>query len=149
MSETITKPEAAPAPDEAPIMSPEAILTSDHRRREWITLKVGRCCVWELSVPEMTQITERASRPKIDPRGGMDPGESMLWQICLSCYDGDGDGARRIFDAGNPTHVKAIMSLGSHDAKRLMATIAQVNGASEVEVEALEDFLPAPPARTA
>jgi hypothetical protein len=123
-----------------PILNPEALLQEEQRRREWITLKSGRVCVWELSVPELMQITEKSQRPRIDPRGGMDPTESVLWQIMLSLFDGDGDGAKRIFDPQNPQHAKAVFRMGAQDFKRIMEVIARVNGSDEVELEALRAF---------
>jgi hypothetical protein len=122
------------------ILSPAALLAEDHRRREWVRLKMGRVCIWELSVPELMMIADRASRPAIDKRGGMDPGESALWQILLSCYDGEADGAKRIFDHGNGEHIKAVYSLGAQDFRKLMEAIAAVNGMEEAELSALQDF---------
>src|SRR3712207_4591902 len=69
------------------------------RRCEWVSLTHGDVCVRAMTVSELLQIQDRAQRPKIDPRGGIDPGWSALLQVALSCYDGEGEDAEPIWPA--------------------------------------------------
>lgn len=110
---------------------------ASQRRREWVSLPSGDICIWELTVADSTQIVERAARPEIDPRGGCSPAKSVAMQILLSCYDGEEDGAGRIFEERD---LAAIYALPFGEFDLLLQAINRVNGKSATELERLRDF---------
>lgn len=110
------------------------------RRFEWVSLDAGDICIRELTVKETIALTERSSRPSIDPRGGVDPGEAVLWQILLSCYDGEGDDARPIFSDTEPADIRTIYGLRAEEFNRLLMAINRVNGQDATEADLLRDF---------
>lgn len=108
-------------------------------RSEWVTLDYGEVLVREMTVQESQVLAERAARPAIDPRGGLDPGESVLWQVILSCYTSDEPNAERVFSE-SAEDVKIIMGLRLDEFNRLMRAIARVNGQDPTEAELMRDF---------
>ena len=126
--------------EELPILSPSGY----QRRREWVNLPGARVCIWELTMAEDSRILEYAQRPTIDPRGGYDRGEMALWQIALTCYNGAGADAERIW----PDHkVHEIRDLPERLAKPLLMAINKINGEDPEEEEVLRDFSAAAGAR--
>ena len=129
--------------DSEPILDPE-LLKQERRRFEWVTLpRLGRVCVRELLMSDSVQIADYSTRPADDPRGGTDRQESTLWQIALTCYNGDGPDAKRIFD---DHQVHLIRSLTLSEFTTLMTVINRVNGMEAEEVELVRDFFGAPEA---
>jgi hypothetical protein len=126
-----------------PVLTPSLILAENRRRKEWVELSFARLCVWEMTVLEITQMSSRAARPAIDPRGGVDPQEMLLWNIALSCYDGDGPEASRIFDPDKPADVRAIFALPLLEMHAINQAIARVNGTDEEAVGDLTEFIKA------
>ena len=113
-------------------------LAGDRRRREWVTLPdLGRVCVRSMTMSETITTVDLAVRPAIDPRGGVDRQELALWQIALSCYDGDGAEAKRLFD---DHQVHLIRNLTMEEYNRLIGAINRVNGQDATEAELLQDF---------
>lgn len=115
----------------------KAKLAHPNRRIERVELDAGEVWVKELTCAETAQLMERAARPKIDPRGGVDPAASVIWQIILSCYEGEDKDARRVFGDGDE-HL--LYNLRMEEMARLNAAINRVNGQSETEVQALTSF---------
>lgn len=110
------------------------------RRFEWVALDAGDICIRELTVRETIALTERSSRPSIDPRGGLDPGEAVLWQILFSCYDGETEDARRIFSDTDPEDVRTIYAMRAEEFNKILTAINRVNGQDATEAEILRDF---------
>lgn len=110
-----------------------------HLRREWVPLDAGDVCVVEMTAQAATTLSERASRPSIDPRGGLDPGESVLWQILLSTFYDDGAEAEPVFSE-TPADVKLIMDLRFEEFQALIQAINRVNGRDATEAEVMRDF---------
>lgn len=110
------------------------------RRSEWVALDAGDVCVREMTVQEAMTLTERAARPAIDKRGGMDPTEMVLWQILLSCYVDDSEDAARLFSENDPADIRVIYSLRFEEFGELMGAINRVNGKDATEVDLLRDF---------
>lgn len=123
---TIYRPSAEPAP----------------LRKEWVTLPGGDICVWELTVAESTRIIEKSERPAIDPRGGHNQGAMRVQQVAMSCYDGEQDGAKRIFSEAELLH---LYRMPLYQFELLVAATDRVNGKGAGEAELLEDFTPAAP----
>lgn len=115
------------------------------RRREWVAVPGFKVCVWELTMEEDQTILNNSQRPAIDPRGGYDRGEMALWQIALSCYNGDGDNAERIWP-DQKAHL--IRSLPERIGKPLLIAINRINGEDPEEEEILRDFSQATGARS-
>jgi hypothetical protein len=92
-----------------------------------------------MTAQEAMTLSERAQRPSIDPRGGLDPGESVLWQIILSTFFDDGEEAERVYSE-TPEDVKAIMDLRFEEFQLLMQAINRVNGRDAREAEVMRDF---------
>ncbi|HEY9014960.1 MAG TPA: hypothetical protein VIM84_07850 [Gemmatimonadales bacterium] len=111
------------------------------RRFEWVSLTHGDVCVRAMTVSELLQIQDRAQRPKIDPRGGLDPGWSALLQVALSCYDGEDEGARPIWPCS--LDLKSLSPIGRlpiQDFTAIIQAVQRVNGMEGSEVDALADF---------
>jgi hypothetical protein len=110
------------------------------RRFEWVELPEGEVCVWSMNMAEATQIAEQASRPKIDPRGGVDAAASGAWEVFFSCYSAEpGDPeARRVFP-----DVGIVYDLPWDDFQALIQAAMRVNGKDAETVESTGDFMPA------
>lgn len=108
-------------------------------RREPVTLDCGTIWVREMTCAEAMTLGERAARPSIDPRGGLDPGESVLWQIILSCYEDDSDEAPRLFTEA-PDDVRIVYGFRLEEFNELMQAVNRVNGRDASEVELMRDF---------
>ena len=117
----------------------QAARSRKNLRREKVTLDCGDVWVREMTCAEAMQLGERAARPAVDPRGGLDPGESVLWQILLSCYEDDSDDASRLFTEA-PDDVRIIYGLRLEEFNELMQAVNRVNGRDASEVELLRDF---------
>lgn len=109
-------------------------------RTEWVSTSCGRLCVRAMRMSEYFQLSERSQRPKIDPRGGVDTGEAVLWQIFLSCYQGEGPDDPPTFSADSAEDVRAIYSLSTQDGLLILGAINRVNGLDATEAELLRDF---------
>lgn len=109
-------------------------------RTEWVSTSCGRICVRAMRMSEYFQLSERSQRPKIDPRGGIDTNEAVLWQILLSCYQGEDPNAPPTFSADSPEDIRAIYSLKTQDGLKILGAINRVNGVDASEGELLRDF---------
>jgi len=109
----------------------------DRRRSEWVTLDAGRVCVVEMRASESLFVLEHASRPGAPQALAVDGQAVMLWQIVVSCYDGPGPQAKRIF---GPEDIPAIQRLRAAEWRRLLDTIERVNALSDTEAQATTDF---------
>lgn len=107
------------------------------RQKEWITLSGGDICLWALTMEEFSRIHDYSLRPPIDPRGGVDNKEAALWQIALSCYDGDGTDAERLWPDERVSEIKAMPA---HDFSDLMVAINRLNGRDATTEEVMRDF---------
>jgi hypothetical protein len=107
------------------------------RVREWVDLGDGEVCVWSMTAAEFIQLTDRATRPAIDPRGGVDTGALVLFQIIFSCYDGDEDNAKRIW---GDVDLVSVGSLKQGQVEDLLAAINRVNGKDASSEEITRDF---------
>lgn len=111
------------------------------RRCEWVSLTHGDICVRALTVAELLQIQDRAQRPKIDPRGGIDPSWSALLQVALSCYKGEEETAAPIWPCSlDMKSLGPISRLPIADFQKIMEAIQRVNGQDPEEIRLLEDF---------
>jgi hypothetical protein len=106
-------------------------------RKERVDTEAGVLWVWELMAGETALIAEYATRPDIDPRGGMDKGEAMVWYMALSCHKGEADNSPRFWP---DTDVWKINRLPERIFKPLWKAVQRVNGMSVTEEEALRDF---------
>ena len=132
MDET-TVQQQAPVFDVSRLENPE-------RQGEWVTLpRLGPVYVRELLMGESATISRYSTRPEV-AGGGTDREEAALWQIAFSCYDGEGEAARRLFP---DTRVHLIKHLKLSEFALLMETVNRVNGAAASEAEILRDFTPA------
>lgn len=107
-------------------------------KKEWIRLEGGRLCLWELTLATASLVYEYSARPSIDPRGGNDKGEAAIWEIALSCYDGEGSDAKRIWP---DEKVHEIRSLPERVCGPLLSAINRLNGKDPTEAEIREDFI--------
>ena len=105
-------------------------------------LRGGSLWVWELSFDELTKLARLATRPAIDPRGGVDEEEAMLWKIALSCYDGEEETAARVFP---DARVHQIRRIPEGDLDRINAAMNAVNSEGAREELRLRDFTPPGP----
>lgn len=108
-------------------------------RTERVQLAGGPVWVRAMSVSDAMHVTQKSERPAIDPRGGIDRGEALLWQVVVSCYY-DEEGAERVFSEQNPEDVRLIFSMPWDEFQRLLSVINRVNGQDPEEVELLRDF---------
>jgi hypothetical protein len=118
----------------------KAAASQAKRRGEWVDLDCGSIYALEMTVAESVQLAEKAARPSIDPRGGLDPGESVLWQILLGCYVDDSPDSPRLFSQESAADIKLIYSLPFAQFQLLMAAINRVNGRDAEEAELMRDF---------
>jgi hypothetical protein len=114
------------------------------RAKEWVTLEGGDVCVWALTVMEIMNLLEKASRPVIQgaPKefsGGVDSQEELLWKIILSTYESDEPGAKLVW-SGDQESLRQVFSLSLSEFTALAAAIQRVNGADPERIEALEAF---------
>lgn len=116
------------------------------REREWISLAGGDVCVWSMSAAEALQLADRAARPAIDPRGGHDPSALVLFQVIFSCYDGEEDDAKRIWQ---DVDLVSVGSLSQKDMEAILAAINRVNGKDAATDEVTRDFSIAAEGRSA
>lgn len=117
-----------------PIFNPKAAATAP-RRHEWVRLYAGRVCVQEMTAADTLFVLERAQR--LGAGHGISGTEIMLWQVVVSCYDGPGPEAKRIFEI---TDLAVVQGLRNSDWQRLQQAIERVNMLEDAEVAALEDF---------
>lgn len=106
-------------------------------RKERVETEAGYLWVWELMAGETALIAEYATRPEIDPRGGMDKGEAMVWYLALACHTGEKDDSPRFWSDAD---VWKITRLPERIFKPLWKAVQRVNGMSATEEEALRDF---------
>lgn len=111
------------------------------RQKQWIELRGGRLCVWEMTFEELGRLNQYAMRPAIDPRGGVDQIEAAIWRIALSCYESDTEDARRIWP---DERVAEIRRLPGSEINRLTEVLDALNGTGAAEEERLRDFTSAP-----
>lgn len=123
--------------DETPIFNPK-LPRADHRRGEWVELEDGRLYVREMNARDSLFVLEHSQRPAGPGQGmGLNLGSLQTWQIVVSCYNGEGPEARRIFDI---TDVEAIQSLRSAEWRKILDAVERVNALSDQEVSDLADF---------
>lgn len=113
-------------------------------RFEWVSLPAGDVCVREMRVAELVGLMELAARPKIDRRGGFDPGSSAVWQILYSCYMGEEPDAAPVWPH-NQEGMREVMALSMETFTAIMKAIQRVNGMADSEVEVLTGFFPTSP----
>lgn len=119
---------------------PEAI----ELRKERVPTEAGDLWVWELMAGETALIAEYATRPEIDPRGGMDKGEAMVWYMALSCHHGPEADSPRVWGDAD---VWKITRLPERVFKPIWRAVNRVNGMGAEEEEVLRDFTTATGAR--
>jgi len=112
-------------------------LKQAERRKEKIPLSAGDLWAWSLTAAEMMQVLEAAQRPKIDPRGGVDQGSAVLWQIVLSCHDGPEADAPLAFTTDD---FGLILGLPWDEFRLITQAINRVNGLDPTEAELMRDF---------
>ena len=115
------------------------------RKKEWVTLPGGDLCVWAMRMLEFSRVTDLSTRPPEDPRGGRDEKEFILWSIALSCYDGDGDDAQRIWP---DDRVRDLWELSATDFDAIWRAVNRVNGTDSTAEERLRDFTAATSGRS-
>lgn len=111
------------------------------RRKEWVELADGAgLWVWEMTAAESLTMGRNAERHPQDPRGpGIDGSESLLWQVMLSCYESDEEGAPRVFaDHMAP----AVYQLAHRDYRAILEAIARLNGTDSEGGAAVDHFTP-------
>lgn len=114
-------------------------------KKEWVEFPDGRSlCVWGLTAAQYATLKERAARSPGDPRGGEDPGVSILIQIVMSCYDGEGPEAKRIY---SELDLDKAGQLSFDEFLLVMGAINRVNGMDATVQELTRDFTRARPER--
>lgn len=112
------------------------------RRFEWASLFDGDVCLWELTVSEANQVAGWATRPSIDPRGGMDIGLVHSGLLVLSAHTAEPEDkkAERIF-----ADIEQVLGMPHAEFRVLLETADRVNGKGmEAEAEAKAFFNAAP-----
>jgi hypothetical protein len=111
---------------------------------EWVTLSQGQLCVRELSAADKLFVMERSQRPTAPGASPtIDAGSVLMWQIIVSCYDGPGKEARRVFEMKD---LPLLQQMRGTDWERLIAAIERVNAVADTEVSAREAFTTLPAA---
>lgn len=107
------------------------------RRTEWVELADGDICVWSLTAAEAAETAERSARPKIDPRGGLDPGAAAAWEIVIAAHRGEPTDEEhgRVF-----TDIGQVLCLPYEEFSLLMQASNRVNGKDPTEVEIRKAF---------
>lgn len=116
------------------------------RRKERIETEAGDIWIWEMDAGDTARVTEYATRPEFDPRGGIDLLEAINWQLALSCYHGPEEGAERIWP---DEKVHRIREMPNRLFSQIMREWKRVHGQGEAEIRAVRDFTPAAGAPTA
>lgn len=106
-------------------------------RKERIPLSAGDLWAWSLSAAEMMQVLDHSQRPGIDPRGGVDQGSAVLWQIVLSCHEGAEESAPLAF---TPDDFGLILGLPWEEFRLITQAMNRVNGLDPTEAELMRDF---------
>lgn len=123
---------------DTPIFNPR-LPQADHRRGEWVELEGGRLYVREMSARDSLFVLEHSQRAG-SQGASLNLGNLQTWQIIVSCYNGDGPEAQRIFAI---TDIEVIQGLRAAEWRKLQDAIERVNALSDQEVSALADFTPA------
>lgn len=108
-----------------------------HRRQEPVELDGGTVWVREEIVACHLETLQLAQRPAIDPRGGVDLGAAITWQILFSLYEGPEPEAKRVFDE---SEISLIYRFRREEFDRITAAMRRVNGETEEETQAWEAF---------
>ena len=111
-------------------------------RMERVELSGGAIWVRAMTVADAMKVTDQSARPSIDPRGGLDRSEALLWQVIVSCFY-DEDGKEPVFSSESAEDVRLIYGLPIQEFALLVSAIQRVNGQDAEEVEILRDFTPA------
>lgn len=122
-------------------------IDTTERRKEWVCLIPAQdekpekgVWVWGLATCDSLSIIERSTQGGVAEASGISKARQLQLQIMLSCFDGDQPGACRVFTDADV----APINEGSWEAfSQIVIAIAQVNGQSESEADALRDFSPA------
>jgi hypothetical protein len=107
-------------------------------RKEWVSIEAGDVCVWGMTAAEMLSLGQRAQRPAVDPRGGMDTNAAAAWLVALCTREDDSDGSPRVWD---DISYQEVFNLSGDDFQTLSFAAQRVNGQSRAGIEALEDFI--------
>jgi len=122
--------------EERPYQEPEGD-PREALRREKVILPTGYVWVWGLDTAEMLAVKERAMRPSIDPRGGVNESAATAWLVAM-CTRREGTvGSPRVWD---DLSYDKVLRLPAEVSGKLVQACRRVNGMSEEEVEATEDF---------
>lgn len=120
-----------------PLFDPKEPLSTE-LNHEWVVIGEGkkrrRLCVREMEAGDSFFIEDRLARPGGAPAALSD---RLVWPIVVSCYNGDGPEAERIFGMDN---LQVIPKLKVQDIKKILAAIARVNGTEAEEIPRLQDF---------
>jgi hypothetical protein len=119
-------------------------LRTTPRKMEKVGLAAGDVCVKGLMTADFMTIAEKSRRPAIDPRGGIDEGEAILWQVILSCYASDAEDAPRLFNPDQPGDIQALYRMPQDEFRAILAAINRVNGLDATEAELMRDFSQVP-----
>jgi len=107
-------------------------------RGEWVDFSDGRSIyVRGLTAAQYASLKSRAARSPGDPRGGEDPAAAILIQIVLSCYDGEGADARRIY---SDLDLDKAGALSFDEFLLVMGAVNRVNGMDATVQELMRDF---------
>lgn len=110
-------------------------------RGEWVSLRHGDVWVRSLTASEFISIQDRASRPKEDPRGGVDRGWSLFLQIAYSCFEDDTPMAKPLWPSSlDRKSMAPIARLSLQDFTSIINAIERVNGQSADEEQSWRDF---------
>jgi len=112
-------------------------LREPRRRKERLELDGGPAWVWEETVAEHLHKLSMAERPPGDPRGGIDLGNAVVWQILYSLYESDKPDSKRLFDE---SELPLVYQFRREEFDRIMAALGRVNGQSEREAGDWEAF---------
>jgi len=113
-------------------------------KKEWVTMTDGRgVCVWQLSVPDTLRLSSYSQRHPQDPRPGPNEEEAAIWQIALSCRNGEEPGAERIFSDQN---ARRVLELDPEDFSKLLAAAGRLMGLGKEAANGREAFTPPAPA---
>lgn len=107
---------------------------------EWVPTERGDVYVREMRTREYLQLSSKAQRPSIDPRGGIDATEAVLWQVALCCYPDDDPNAAPLFNLDDPGDLQILFGLSQEEFISLLAAINRVNGRDPTEEELRRDF---------
>lgn len=124
---------------EEPIFNPRAFREQVNTawRGEWVRFAGARVYVREMAFRDSLFVLEHSQRMAGPGGPALSLSHMQTWQILVSCYDGAGEEARRIFEV---TDIEVIQSLKASEAKQIMDAIERVNSLTDAEVDKTEAF---------